>query len=329
MIEVKLYSRADCPLCDEAQKELEALKERYPHRLVVVDVDSTTELHKKYGLEVPVVEVGPYTLKAPFTSQELMIMLGAAIDRERHIQMVENSPALEDVRQRGVWTTADSFTLWLSKHYLAMFNFLVFIYVGLPFLAPVLMKVGAEKPANLIYRGYSLVCHQLAFRSFFLYGPQFYYPRLAAGVPDVQTYAQVTGLSEASDGQAIYTAERYTGNAAIGYKVALCQRDVAIYAGILVFGLLFALIGRRLPPLPWLAWILIGLVPIGLDGFSQMFSQPPLSILPFRESTPLLRVVTGLAFGFMTAWLGFVMVEESMRESQKIMEYKWKRLFKA
>ncbi len=48
-------------------------------------------------------------------------------------------------------------------------------------------------------------------------------------------------------------------------------------------------------------WILIGLGPIGLDGFSQLFSQMDWSwlatIFPYRESTPFLRVLTGALFG--------------------------------
>jgi uncharacterized membrane protein len=107
----------------------------------------------------------------------------------------------------------------------------------------------------------------------------------------------------------------------VGYKVALCERDVAIYGGILLFGLLFALSGRRLPALPWYLWILLGMGPIGLDGFSQLFSQfnwPWLAaILPYRESTPFLRVLTGAMFGIATAWFAYPYIEESMNETRK------------
>ena len=55
-------------------------------------------------------------------------------------------------------------------------------YVGLPLLAPSLMKLGAELPANIIYRMYKPLCHQFAFRSFFLFGEQPFYPLAEAGV---------------------------------------------------------------------------------------------------------------------------------------------------
>jgi uncharacterized membrane protein len=68
-------------------------------------------------------------------------------------------------------------------------------------------------------------------------------------------------------------------------------------------------------------------VPIGLDGGTQLISQPPLSFLPFRESTSLLRVITGGLFGFTTAWFGYKMVEETMIETRQIMEAKHRRIF--
>ena len=49
---------------------------------------------------------------------------------------------------------------WL-KFVIAFFG----LYVGLPFLAPVLMHVGATGPAQAIYTVYSPMCHQFAFRA--------------------------------------------------------------------------------------------------------------------------------------------------------------------
>jgi uncharacterized membrane protein len=67
--------------------------------------------------------------------------------------------------------------------------------------------------------------------------------------------------------------------------------------------------------------VLIGMGPIGLDGFSQLFSQMNWewlsSIVPYRESTPFLRVLTGALFGFTTAWFSFPYMEESMAETRQ------------
>lgn len=326
MILVTLYGRKDCHLCDEAKAELEALQDVVPHRLLVVDIDADPKLQHEYGLEIPVVVAGPFRLKAPFTRQDLQVMLSAAQDRERHIDLVERSPRLAEVRQGGAWTRSDSFNLWIHRHYMLLFNLLVILYLGFAFLAPVLMKVGLQRPADLLYKAYGLVCHQLGYRSFFLFGEQAYYPREAAGIAGVITFAQATGLEEDNDAQAIFAARNFVGDERLGYKVALCQRDIAIYGGILLFGLLFSLSGLRLKSLPWYLWLALAIVPIGVDGFSQLLSQPPLGFLPYRESTPFLRVLTGFLFGFLTAWFGYPMVEETMVDTRKLVEAKWQRL---
>lgn len=322
MISVTLYTRRDCHLCEDALEQLRQLQDEIPHRLHEVNVDLDPELKKQYGLEVPVVEAGPFRLKAPFGFQELRVTLAAAQDRERHIQMVESSPKLRELRERGVWTKADGISYWFSKHYMLVFNLLVVVYLGFAILAPTMMKIGWETPANWIYKGYSLVCHQLGFRSFFIFGEQFTYPRASAGVAGALTFEQATGLSESSNASDLLKARSFVGNEQVGYKIALCQRDIAIYVGILLFGVLFSLSRYRLPSLPWYIWIVIGMIPIGLDGFSQLLSQPPLSFWGFRESTPILRVLTGFLFGFTTAWFGYPVVEESMRESRNIYDGK-------
>ncbi len=108
----------------------------------------------------------------------------------------------------------------------------------------------------------------------------------------------------------------------MGYKVALCERDISIYGAILAFGLIFALSKSRIPALPWYLWVFVGLAPIGFDGVSQLLSQPPFGFFMFRESTPFLRALTGALFGFTTAWFGYPMVEETMAETRRIMATK-------
>jgi uncharacterized membrane protein len=323
MISVTLYSRADCHLCQQAEQDLAALQPVVPHRLKVIDVDSSRELQKRFGFEVPVVQIGPYVLRAPFGLQELQVTLRAAQDRENQIDELDGFPA---GAQPGKWTAADRFTYWFSRHYIAVLSVIVLIYMGLPLLAPVLMRAGIETPARWIYRAYGLVCHQLSFRSFFIFGEQAVYPREAAHVDDLLSYSQATGLGEASTVADLYQAREFVGTPEVGYKIALCQRDMAIYFGILLFGVIYSLTGRRIPPLPWYLWLLLGVVPVGLDGLSQLLSQPPMDFLPFRESTPFLRTLTGFLFGFSTAWFGYPMVEETMAQSRRMMARKLERV---
>ncbi len=324
MIEVTLYSRQDCHLCEIAQKELEELQATIPHHLSVVDVDSDAKLKSLYGFNVPVVQVGPYRLTAPIEKRDLEISLRAV--QHSQAQEAQLTVDIQEGRLRIPisWGKSDGISLWLSRHYLALFNLLIFLYVGIPFLAPVLMKIGAPAPARVIYHAYSFVCHQFAFRSWFMFGEQGAYPRASAGLAGLISFQQATGINDAD----LLSARAFIGNAQLGYKVALCERDVAIYGGILLFGLIFSLARGKIKSLHWLVWVIIGIVPIGLDGFSQLISQPPLSLMPFRESTPLLRTATGLLFGLITAWFGYPYVEQSMLENRKFLEGKFTQALK-
>lgn len=218
---------------------------------------------------------------------------------------------------RSVVLALDRGAAAFARHWLLVLNLFMAGYVGTPFLAPVLMKAGQPALAGVIYTVYSPLCHQLAYRSWFLFGEQSSYPR--------QEFQALTGI----DPNDLWAARAFWGNPQMGYKVAFCERDVAIYGGLLLAGLVYGLpfVRGRLPALPWWAWVLIGLVPIGLDGFSQLFSQypynllPGLQLLPPRESTPLLRTLTGALFGVANAWLAYPHVEISMREvGQSAME---------
>ncbi len=55
---VTLYTRANCPLCDEARVLLDALAERLGFSIEAVDIDGDRELRARYNYAVPVVVVG-------------------------------------------------------------------------------------------------------------------------------------------------------------------------------------------------------------------------------------------------------------------------------
>lgn len=328
MITVTLYSRDECHLCTEAIEDLNALQTQVPHHLDIVNIDGNRDLQRAYGLEVPVVEVGPYRLKAPFTRQELEMTLRAATERAREGGLSQQSWDHLIPPSSSSITRADRFSFWLSRHYLLVLNGFVVIYLGLPVLAPVFMAAGFNLPATIIYRIYGAVCHQLAYRSWFLLGEQPAYPRVEANVEGLMPYSQAIGLDENDQ----WAARQFLGNPQVGYKIGLCQRDVAIYGGILAFGLVFGLTGRRIKSLPWYLWVMIGIIPVAVDGLSQLLSQPPLNGFPFfswisfRESTPFLRTFTGFLFGVTTAWFGFPLVEETMAETKKYMAEKFVRI---
>jgi uncharacterized membrane protein len=242
--------------------------------------------------------------------------------------------------QRSLVIGMDRLIYSLSRHWLAVFNIIVLIYVALPISAPILMKAGAVGPARLIYTMYSPMCHQMTQRSFFLFGEQSAYPREIAGTDLKPIEAYIDDIPEfegvtAENWPAFFGAARaFRGNEQMGYKMALCERDIGIYGFVLVGGLLYAMLRNRvnIKGLPLLIFVVVGMGPIALDGFSQLFSYwgvPPdgsvpsgfaaavANILPLRESTPAMRSLTGALFGLMLVWLTYPQVNAGMKGTER------------
>lgn len=243
-------------------------------------------------------------------------------------------------RQRSLVIGIDRVIYSFSKHWLAVVNSIVFLYVALPFLAPVLLQAGINGPARALYTIYSPMCHQMAQRSFFLFGEQPVYPREIAGTDYTPIEAYTGNLSEFENVSndnwpAFFAAARaFKGNEQMGYKVALCERDIGIYGFVLVGGLLYGMLRNRfnIRPLPLALFIIIGIGPIAIDGFSQLISywiSPGggseaggllgglQNLLPLRESSPTMRALTGALFGLMLVWLTFPRIDEGMKDTTK------------
>lgn len=314
MLQITFYTRENCSLCKQALLDLNQIKTELPFELSVIDIETDDALQKKYLELVPVIEIGPYTLKAPFTKQEIEISIRAAMTSQK--QLGRAKPTRSHPSGLRLNKMLHSF----SRHWLAVVNFIVLLYVGLPFAAPVLMKAGATQPASWIYTLYSPMCHQLSYRSWFLFGEQAAYPKEIAGT-SLTSFEEATGV----DAESLTESRKFNGNERLGYKVALCERDVAIYGGIFLGGLVFGVVRSKLKPLPVALWLLIGVLPIALDGGSQLLSVFEFLPFPARESTPLLRTITGLLFGTMNVWLAYPYVEESMLETRAVVAAKLAR----
>lgn len=239
-------------------------------------------------------------------------------------------------------TEAKSFgvrvNLWLlgfTRNWLRFVLVILGTYATLPLVAPTLMAVGATAPANVIYTVYGPMCHQFAFRSIFLFGEQAFYPRAiadtdlrpyevyAADIPELTVGASPDDFSPSF----WLPARQFRGNEQMGYKTAICARDVMIYLAMFGGGLIYAIpyVRRRIRPLPLLLYAVIGLGPIGLDGFSQLLSYEPLMLWPTRETEPFFRLATGAMFGLANAWLIFPHFAQAMRETREEIEVKFLR----
>jgi len=165
------------------------------------------------------------------------------------------------------------------------------------------MAAGLEGPARLIYLVYRPTCHQLPDRSFFFFGAEHVY--------DVHEL-EAAGAIPAGLNTLERLMLRFTGNPELGWKVAICERDLGIYGGLLLgllsFGAIDRLLqrrGRRFPRMPFWVYALT-VVPIAVDGLTQLFG--------LRESNYILRVVTGILFGWSSAWLFAPYLRSAMDE---------------
>jgi uncharacterized membrane protein len=207
--------------------------------------------------------------------------------------MQDSTRGVDQPASNRIGDFVSGLVLWIARHWLALFNTAWAIYIALPILAPVLVHAGYMAPARLIYGLYSFTCHQLPDHSYFLYGdnPVPLAPELmAAGAPP------------AAD---LLAFRRFIGTPQIGYKVALCERDLAIYGSVLLAGLAFAVVRGRIRA-PSVKLYLILLIPIAVDGVSQMVG--------LRESNWWLRTLTGAIFGVASVWLAYPYVENAMQD---------------
>jgi glutaredoxin len=54
-IQIDIYSRPGCHLCDEAKEVVERVRVRFPFSLRVINIETDPELETRYGEQIPVV----------------------------------------------------------------------------------------------------------------------------------------------------------------------------------------------------------------------------------------------------------------------------------
>lgn len=228
---------------------------------------------------------------------------------------------------------------WLSNHWLLAFIVGWGVFVTLPWLAPVFMKIGATGLGNGIYFIYQFFCHQLPERSFFLFGAQPMYSLQQVGA--VWSKDSLEGLRQ------------FTGNAEFGWKVAYSDRMVSLYTGFWFAAIAFAFLRRRISPLPIWGFVLLSL-PMVIDGGTHLLSDLQAGAnfgSGFRDTNIWLaqltgqafpasfyagdalgsfnswmRLLTGALFGLATVWFAFPYVEATFYQFREALEEKFKRL---
>ncbi len=292
---------------EDLYSQIKGLCEENNVPLIDICVDGNRDLDQRFIGKTPSIMIGPYKLNYPFTNKEVEVAIKAALSLDA--ASVEAETAQSKPRALS-FTRHEAFSLWLSHSYVWVISIFLILFTFIAFLAPIFEKNGNTTIAGGIYKAYSILCHQLAYRSYFIGGEQIIYPRELAHIKGFKTYEEVTGTTAAD----VMFSRSLTGNPTMGYKVAMCERDIAIYLSMAIFGIIFEITGRKIKGLRWYLWFLIALAPIALDGFSQLpgLAQGWPAWLPIRESTPFLRNLTGALFGAGTAWYMYPLMEETM-----------------
>jgi len=165
---VRLYSKQDCPLCDEAKAILDDVARRAAFEVQVIDIEEDPVLLKLFGEHVPVADFGEgLRLYWPFEGDDVL----QALNGLPASPTGTTRPALSGCT-RDLVVVIDKLIYQLARHWVPVIGGFLGLYVLLPLLAPILMAAGVTGPANLIYSAYRFACHQLPSRSFFIFGQQ-------------------------------------------------------------------------------------------------------------------------------------------------------------
>ena len=179
-------------------------------------------------------------------------------------------------------TTTERILYRFSRHWMLYFSLFYGIYVGMPFLAPIFMKLGWEIPARAIHAFYSLLCHQMAQRSFFLFGTKGMY-----------SLNEIQAVSPHNFD--ILILRRFTGTPELGWKVAWSDRMGSMYTSILFFAWIWYPLRRRVKLLPLWGFFLF-ILPMGVDGITHFISDFAGIGQGFRYTNEWLAVLTNNIF---------------------------------
>jgi len=182
----------------------------------------------------------------------------------------------------------------------------LFLYSTLPIIAPLSFKLGVPQVGVTIHKIYHFLCHQRVERSIYLFGKdnliQFY---TVDELKEMRQLPKVNPNPSYAGSETTYFGYPYWGNEEIGYKVAYCIRDTALYSITAITTLVmyslyaFGLLKKKIHPLIFIALM----VPMAFDGVFQTlleygiftFVKDPLFTLYVDNIAK--RIITGGLFG--------------------------------
>jgi uncharacterized membrane protein/glutaredoxin len=300
---VTIYTKPECHLCEDALDILDRLAPQYDLQITEVNILDDMALYEAFHEEIPVLDIEDGRLgrlKAPLDEASLRtafeVARRAVPSLESRVQSQRPERGSRDLGP-STWDSGPQSEGTLDR---------VARYIGRHWLMLVSIVLG-------VFVGLAWLVPVFA----------------ALGWWDVAN--------------PLYTAYALTchqlperAGTVLGYQVAFCFRNTALYGGAFFFGLLYGAAQRgRLPglgwlktPIPWWGAVLL-VLPMAVDGTTHLLglredmmdmSDPTFGAF-FIGSQPLslnwwLRIITGLLAALGAVWFAYPRMERAVEESE-------------
>lgn len=217
---------------------------------------------------------------------------------------------------QSVETTANKFSLFFSRHWLALANTFFFFYAALPFAAPLLLANGQTGTANGIYWVFHNLCHLLPSRAYFVAGEQVCLCHRCLAI-----YGSIFL------GGVIFSFVRHTLKPLPPKWFLLFVMPMALDGGM-------GLASELLQFVPVIALWIVGLLTVVVVGgllyqqkllnwqLTVVLACIPLALLYLtfvgpHQSNFYLRHITGFLFGIGTVWVAYPLLQEGFGDIEQ------------
>lgn len=215
----------------------------------------------------------------------------------------------------------NQFTWQFAKHWLLIVNLLMAVFIGLPYLVPVLEYFGFNGLAHAIHLAYRVTCHQLPERSYFILGHQ---ASICQRCSAIWLMFLIGGVIYAFSGRrikplpfkwwvlALIPVGLDGGTQLMGPIYAILPGWLLSGAAVLIWAALTIIMLTR-KVRDWQYYLFVACLPAAM-----IFVQ----ITGARLSNWELRSLTGGVFGLANAWLMYPMFQEAFGDLRQEMEKK-------
>jgi uncharacterized membrane protein len=217
---------------------------------------------------------------------------------------------------QSVETIANKFSLFLSRHWLALANTFFFLYAALPFAAPLLLVNGQTGTANGIYWLYHMLCHLLPSRAYFVAGEQVCLCHRCLAI-----YGSIFL------GGVVFSFVRHTLKPLPPKWYLLFVMPMALDGGM-------GLVSELLQFVPLIALWIMGLMTVVIVGgllyqqkllnwqLAVVLACIPLALLYLtfvgpHQSNIYLRNITGFLFGIGSVWVAYPLLQEGFSDIEQ------------